>query len=39
MGLIDRPDADPVEEHAGFRALVEGLLEANLEPRARAHDR
>lgn len=31
MGLIDRPDADPVEEHAGFRAMVEGLLEANLE--------
>lgn len=31
MGLIDRPDADPVEDHAGFRAMVEGLLEANLE--------
>jgi hypothetical protein len=31
VGLIDRPDADPVEEHAGFRAMVEGLLEANLE--------
>ena len=30
VGLIDRPDADPAEEHAGFRALVEGLLEANL---------
>ncbi len=30
MGLIDRPDPDPAEGHAGFRALVEGLLEANL---------
>jgi len=30
VGLIDRPDPDRVEEHAGFRALVEALLEGNL---------
>jgi hypothetical protein len=30
VGVTDHAEPDPREEHAGFRALVEGLLEANL---------
>ena len=30
MGVTDHAEPDPYDEHAGFRALVEGLLEANL---------